>query len=452
MSWQSCATDNAHAPKQHLAPDTLRVGTLYYPTSFFIYRGDTLGYDYERAKDLAQYLNIEPKFYIASNLNSLVQLLNNGTIDLIAYEVPITAEYRERVLCCGQENVTKQVLVQQKGDSAITNVTQLAGKDIFVEKGSKYESRLINLNDEIGGGINIHAIGNDTLVTEDLIDMVSDGKIALTIVDSDIAKMNKTYYDNIDISLEVSFPQRSSWAVAKNNSWLADTINSWSKTEHSISMSKELLKRYFELSKTGIPDTVAHPESTPESPTIIIPKGAISPFDDMFRKASRSIGWDWRLLAAIGCTESGFNTQAVSWVGARGLMQVMPSTAQALGYSVDDMFDPNKNISAAVKSIAELDKFFRRYISNPQERIRFILASYNAGAGHVVDAIELAKKYDKNPNLWYDNVEEAILWKSNEKFYNDSVCRYGYFKGRQTVNFVKTVEGHYNDFKSRTKE
>lgn len=93
----------------------------------------------------------------------------------------------------------------------ITDVTQLVGRDVYVEKDSKYHQRLRNLNDEIGGGINIVAVDRDTLIAEDLIDMVSAGKIPLTVVDSDIAGINSTYYSNIDVSLPVSLEQRASW-------------------------------------------------------------------------------------------------------------------------------------------------------------------------------------------------------------------------------------------------
>ena len=119
----------------------------------------------------------------------------------------------------------------EKGKAAISDVTQLVGKDVYVEKDSKYESRLRNLNNEVGGGINIHTIARDTLMSEDLIEMVAGGEIPLTIVDSDIAQLDHSYFPNIDIRLEVSFPQRSAWAVSLTNSWLADSINAWAGTD-----------------------------------------------------------------------------------------------------------------------------------------------------------------------------------------------------------------------------
>ena len=92
----------------------------------------------------------------------------------------------------------------------VNDVVDLIGKDIYVEAGSKYEARIKNLNNELGGGIHIHHIEQDTVVTEELIEMVSTGEIPYTLADNNLAQLNRTYYNNIDIHLKVSFPQRAS--------------------------------------------------------------------------------------------------------------------------------------------------------------------------------------------------------------------------------------------------
>lgn len=191
----------------HSIPDTLRVGTLYSPLSYFIYREEQMGYDYDLIKQFGADKGVYIDLVVAPSISSLLEMLDSGKVDLAAYEIPIIAANRDRVIPCGVENITHQVLVQPKGnpDSLITDVTQLVGREVYVEKDSKYQHRLANLNDELGGGIMMHVVDQDTLITEDLIEMVSSGKI-LTIVDSDIARLNKTYYNSLDVSLEVSFP------------------------------------------------------------------------------------------------------------------------------------------------------------------------------------------------------------------------------------------------------
>ena len=138
-------------------PDTIIVGTLYSPTSYFLYKGDFMGYNYDMMNRFAADKHIAVRFEVFRSLSAMLEELDSARIDVAAYNVPITAEYKSRVLSCGPENVTTQVLIQplEKGKAAISDVTQLVGKDVYVEKDSKYESRLRNLNNEVGGGINI---------------------------------------------------------------------------------------------------------------------------------------------------------------------------------------------------------------------------------------------------------------------------------------------------------
>lgn len=441
---QGCASSSASGDESYRLPDTLRVGTLYSPTSFFIYRGDTLGYDYDRICDFAKDKKIALHFTLAHSMQSLLQLVKDNKVDVLAYEIPITAEFNQEVLHCGETNTTYQVLVQRKGRHKISNVTQLKHKDLYVEKGSKYEARLENLNSEIGGGINIKSVDKDTVDVQDLVNQVSTGKIPYTIVDSDIAKINKTYYSNIDISLEVSFPQRSSWAVNLNSNALSDSIDAWSTSERTLLYSEDISKHYFEQSRYSLSkDTEVYNGSG----KYVKRAGDISPYDELFKTYAGHISYPWQLLAAIAFVESRFNPRVVSWAGARGIMQIMPSTARSYGFDTSTLEDPEVSVKAAVRELAALEKYFSKSVPDSRERMRFMLAAYNGGIAHIIDAMNLAKKFGKNPQVWYGNVEEALKWKSNERYYNDPVCKYGYFRSTETVNYVHKVENMFEGYK-----
>lgn len=438
----SCTRTAQAVEKSHELPDTIRVGTLYSPTSFFIYRGDTLGYDYERICDFAKDKGVKLVFQVAHNMQSLLNLIQKKKVDVLAYEIPITAEFNEQVLHCGETNTTYQVLVQPKSRRKITDVTQLVGKDVYIEKGSKYESRLINLNSEIGGGIRIHAITSDTVNAEDLVEQVSKGKIPLTIVDSNIAKTDRSYYDNIDIGLEVSFPQRSSWAVHSQDDWLADSIDAWSTSQRTVLYTEDISNRYFEQNRRN-----SSIKGNFDDSKYVKHAGDISAYDALFKRYARLSPYDWHLLAAIASAESNFNPNDVSWAGARGLMQIMPGTARGYGFKASELFDPEISVKAAVRELSELDSYFGRFVANRQERLKFVLAGYNAGRAHISDAIQLAEKYGKDPTVWYGHVEDALKWKSIEKYYNDPICRYGYFRSTETVRYVRTVLEKYERYK-----
>jgi len=418
----------------HSLPDTLRVATLYSPTSYFIYRGAPMGYDYTLVDSLTRQKGMVLDLTVARSLSSAVGMLDSGKVDLIAYDVPVTGHYLQYVVPCGPENYTTQVLVQPKsrGRATVTDVTGLVGLDVYVEQDSKYLRRLRNLNDEVGGGINIHEVDTDSLITEDLIEMVSDGKIPLTVVDSDIARLNRTYYPNLDISLDVSFPQRASWAVAPDKKWLADSINAWFESSSPRRTNAELLKQYFEQSK-----------AQPYSVGFDFSKGYISKYDDLFKNYAPRIGWDWRLLAAQAYTESRFNPNARSWAGARGLMQIMPRTARGYRTPASRLNEPETSLKVATSLINDLDSYLLKYVPDDKERLKFVIAAYNAGIAHVYDAIALAGKYKLDPQRWDDNVERALLMKMNPKYYNDPVVRFGYCRGSETAAYVRQIMNFY---------
>ena len=431
---------HAHDLAQIKDSGELVVLTLYSSTSYFIYRGQEMGFQYELSDQFAKSLGLKLRIEVAKNVDELIRKLIAGEGDMIAYNLPVTKELKDTLLYCGEEVITHQVVVQRTsaGKQPLKDVTELIGKEIYVKPG-KYYDRLVNLNEELGGGILIHEVKDDSITVEDLITQVSQGKIPYTIADNDLAKLNKTYYPNLNIELPVSFDQRSSWAVRKDCPELAAAASRWHKENMTSPAYTASMKRYFENSKM-----------MPHSPILSLKEGKISHYDDLFKKYAPEIGWDWRLLASLAYTESNFDTTAVSWAGAKGLMQLMPATAHAMGVPQGKEQNPEESIKAAVKYIAATNRSLHA-IPDPEERTYFILASYNAGLGHIYDAMALAEKYGKNKFVWKDNVENYILLKSNEEYFTDPVCKNGYFRGRETYNFVREVTGRYDSYKSKIK-
>lgn len=438
---------NSSTNAEDAPPDTLHVATLYGPTSYFNYRGQEMGFDYENVKRFANDENLVLDLKVAPTLQSLLNMIENGDIDLAAYPIPVIEEYKNLAKHCGYKEVTWQVLVQPDGKNKISDVTQLVGKTIYVEQDSKYHYRLNNLNQELGGGINIVPINKDSLITEDLIRMVDLGEIPLTVVDSDIAELNKSYYPRLDIDMKISLDQYSSWAVRNDLDSLASRIDTWEKRRDNSDMMKEIYKKYFEISKNPTPY-----EDPVKSLGLNIKKGGkISVYDDSFKRHAHVSGYDWRLLAAIGFNESRFNNDIISWAGAQGLMQLMPVTAQAMGIDPSDLSNPDRNILAAAKLLKKLDSSLADKVPDKDERLMFVIAAYNCGLGHIFDSIALAEKFGLDSTKWLGNVSEAALMKSRPQYYNDPVVKNGYFRGRETTEFVDKVMSVYNYFVSRSK-
>jgi membrane-bound lytic murein transglycosylase F len=267
--------------------------------------------------------------------------------------------------------------------------------------------------------------------------MVSEGKIEYTISDRNIALLQQAYYSNIDISTDISLPQKIAWAVRKNAPALLDTVNSWideiRKTpdyyviynkyyKNRLAFRKRLGSDYFSL--TG---------------------GRISQYDEIIKEYADELNFDWRILAALIYQESQFKIEAQSWAGAKGLMQLMPATAEQFG--ADDLTDPMQNLDAGMRYLKWLDDYWYEFVPDSTERVKFVLASYNIGPGHIEDARALAEKYGADPNIWEGNVAEYLLKKSTPKYYNDEVVKYGYARGTETVAYVRQVLEIYEHYK-----
>lgn len=440
---QQAVVDIDHYDLTHMKDSGVLVAlTLNSSISYFDYRGEPMGFQYELAKHFAQSLGLKLQMKTARNMEDLVHMLLRGEGDLIAYPLPITKEFKDSVDFCGEDIITHQVLVQRNGNKkqkALTNVTELIGKDVYAKPG-KHLDRLINLDKELGGGIRIHEVTNDSITNEDLMMQVANGTIDYTLSDNDLARLNKTYYPNLNTNLAVSFDQRASWAVRKTSPLLSEAADRWHKENMTSPAYKASAKKYFEMSKR-----------LPHGPILSIKDGKISHFDHLFKKYAPEVGWDWRVIASLAYNESNFDTTAVSWVGAKGLMQLMPRTARAMGIPEGKEQNPEESVKAATKYLAQIARSFNK-VTNPEEKMKFVLGAYNAGIGHVFDAMALAEKYGKNKYIWDENVASFILLKSNEEYFNDPVCKNGYFRGRETYNFVKDILGRAEMYKQKIKD
>lgn len=420
---------------QIIASDTLRVISMYGPLSYFLYKDNDMGFEYELAKRLCLDLGVNIKMIIADSEEQMIEFLQKGKGDLIAYRVPYTSKNKHKLLYTKQEYTSTQVIVQCKSDSAAKDVLDLYGREVWVIPNTIYSDRLQTLNNEIGGGIKIK-FAEDSLNTDDLIAMTAIKEIPMTVATNDIAYINSTYFKNLDCSLDITFPQRSAWVVAKNDTSLCNYINKWSADQEEQIYYSAIYRKYFQRSKYF------------ESQGYVSIPGSsqISPYDELFRIYSKIPDWDWRLLAAVAFKESNFNPDAVSWAGACGLMQLMPNTAKSLGLTEADFHEPELSIRAGATYIKNLEKLFPS-VGPMEEKAKFVLAAYNSGPGHVFDARALAKKYGKNPDLWEGNVEVYIKLKSEPEYYSDEVCRFGYCRGSETANYVNTIMSKYAEYK-----
>ena len=420
-------------------------------TSYFVYKGQPMGFEYEVLKRFADEHNLRLDIKVVYKLDNILNMLNSGEGDIVAANITVTREREKQVNFSDFLFKTKQVLIQNKNNpnqKLINDPTDLAGKSIHVRRKSSFFSRLNNLSDEIGADINIIAVSdsNDSKVmnkTIQLIEQVANGKIDFTVADENVAKVEKRLYPNIDISMSISLPQKIAWAVRTTDTALLGDLNAWLARQKRTNDYHTIMTKYFKAR------TILTKKLTSDYSSI---KGGISPYDDQIKKYASNIDWDWRLLASQIYQESKFDQNAEAWTGAKGLLQLLPYTAQAYGIDTSQLANPDSNLLAGTNYLKWIESVWTESIPDSMQRTKFILASFNVGLGHIIDAKNLAAKFGADPTVWDDNVEDYILKKSERAFYADDVCKHGYCRGSEPYNYVREVIERYNHYRNLVEE
>lgn len=242
-------------------------------------------------------------------------------------------------------------------------------------------------------------------------------------------------FDSLAVIPDDMHRMANGWVVRSSSSEIAAAVEQW--------WHPELRDRLLAASTARVSSPLTNHRRRPA--ILSRETGRISKYDDLFIKAAQRVGWDWRLLASQCYQESGFDPQAVSWAGACGLMQIMPSTGERLGVSRNELFDAARNVEAASRYLVQLSSCFSD-ISNSHERIFFVLAAYNGGAGHIRDAMALAKADGRSVQLWSE-VEPYVLALASSATCRNPLVKYGYLRGDETVDYVRQIRQRWNQYR-----
>jgi membrane-bound lytic murein transglycosylase F len=421
--------------------------TDFNSTNYFLYKGEPMGFHYELLKAFSDHLGIDIEIVSENSIENAFRMLKEGQVDLLAMGLTVTPSRKDEIRFTEPIDSTRQVLVQRKPhkwqkmsfsafeSKMIRKYSDLANKSIYVQKGSSHTGLLSQLSKEIGLPVTIIEVPFEA---EALIELVDKGEISYAVCDENLAAVNATYFPEIDVATQLNNPQNLAWGIRKTNSeQLKKELDQWIINFKTTQTFAILYSKYFKNSRSS---------AIVKSNYYALTTGKVSQWDDLIKKYSATIHWDWRLLASLICQESRFMPDVISRVGAYGLMQVMPETGKNFG--IDITSSPENNIKAGAKFINWLYNIFDPMIPDDNERTKFILASYNAGPGHVLDAMKLAEKNGMDPHKWDGNVAVWILKKSEPQYYNDIVVKYGYFKGKESVAFVSEILERFEHYKN----
>jgi membrane-bound lytic murein transglycosylase F len=447
-----------------VAGDTLVVATRFNSTSYFLYRGQPMGYEYELLQSFAAANDLHLRLVVHEDFDEMVGALRRGEADVLAARLFPDGRLEGRVAFTEPLFETNRVLVQREGPPEpltrtqeraltdedwgfdvpdavtvrarrITAPSELAGETVHVADESGAHRQLVELSDSMDGSIDIVEVDAD-VTTETLIRRVASGQVEFTVSRENLARLHQDRFTNLEVRPIVGPPVGLVWATRRNSPELLRALSEWVAQERDGELFANLYRKYY-VDRGGYRERI-------ESEYLTAETGRLSEWDDLILRNATAIGWDWRLLASLMYQESLFNPRARSWAGAMGLVQLMPATARDMG--VTDPYDPEDNVAGGARYLQWLENQWVNDVPDPDQRMRFILASYNVGRGHVQDAQRLADKHGGDSLIW-DDVAHWLLLKSRRDVFTDPVVRFGYARGLEPVTYVQKIMDRYQHYR-----
>ncbi|NNJ17258.1 membrane-bound lytic murein transglycosylase MltF [Pseudomonas putida CSV86] len=407
----------------------LRVITRNSPATYFQDRNGETGFEYELVKRFADDLGVELQIETADNLDDIFTRLGQPNGPVLAAAGLVSSEQRKTQARFSHPylEVTPQV-IYRNGKTRPTNAAGLVGKRIMVLKGSSHVEQLADLKKQYPG---LEYEESDQVEVVDLLRMVDEGQIDLTLVDSNELAMNQVYFPNVRVAFDLGDARDQRWAVAAGeDASLLNEINAFlDKVEKNGTLQRLKDRYYGHVDVLGYVGAYTFAQHLQER----LPR-----FEKHFRNSAKQEQVDWRLLAAIGYQESMWQPEVTSKTGVRGLMMLTQRTAQAMG--VSNRLDPVQSIRGGAKYFTYVKDQLDDSIKEP-DRTWFALAAYNVGSGHLDDARKLAEREGLNPNRWLD-VKKMLPRLAQKKWY--SKTKYGYARGGEPVHFVANIRRYYD--------
>ena len=407
--------------QQILEAGRLRMLTLNTPTTYYLWRGALLGFDYELVGLFAAEHDLALEVLVARQHDELIAWLEEGRGDVIAAGMTPTSERIARGVRFTRPYLRIRETFVTSG-RPIVDLAELAGRRVMVNPNTSYATTLADLQSQVNFELEF-----DTLQTQTILEAVAAGEVDATLADSHRAQLAATFHPNLNLGL--AFEERDiAWAVRADHEELYRQLDEFAQRGYRGYEFNVLYNKYF-----------VNQRRMAQQREDRITGESLSPFDDIVKPLAKEADLDWRLVVSQMYQESGFDPKRVSFAGAEGLLQVLPRTAREVGEDPKRLAAPEVGIRAGVRYLAwTRDRFPDLPVG---EQLLFALAAYNAGAGHVRDGRRLARRLGLDSSLWFDNVEQAMLMLSEPQYAREAV--HGYVRGSEVVRYVREIHDRY---------
>jgi membrane-bound lytic murein transglycosylase F len=405
--------------------DSIKVGILHGPTSYYVGVDGPIGFELELSQALAEKLGVQLELYPSYQLDDLIQKLADGKVDYIAGGLTVTEQRQTQFRATPAYRWINEVLVFRQGNTWPRTLTELTDP-IVVVKDSSHAETLRQLQQEYP---DLQWQEDATLDAEEILQQVIDGDVAYTVTDSNQLALNRRFYPKLSLALTVKDNLPVSWLLADtaDDSLFAVLIEFFGNVYQNGELIALEDKYFGHVQEFDYVDTLAYIDAIEQ----VLPR-----FRPWFEHYAGEL--DWRLLAAVSYQESHWKPLAKSPTGVRGLMMLTLPTARQMG--VTSRLDPEQSIRGGSRYLHRLFSRIPERIPMP-DRLWFALASYNIGWGHVEDARKLSQSMGADPDKWLEVKPQLPLLRQRRHYQH---TRYGYARGDEAVTYVENIRRYYD--------
>lgn len=420
-----------------LSSGVLKATLNYNSIDYYIFKGKPLGFQLELLNELAHYLGLHLHVEVRDNTAHAFETLVAGKSDILAGNIKETHLRNLFLLYSEAHSKSPLALVQRKSkdSSFVSQWSNLQGKTITLPAHSSFSEFI--LRNSVKYNVDFKFLFDSDNSIETLIEKVSNKSIDYTVCERNVARVYASYYDNIDYSFEVADSVSLEWVFHPKNSVLRDTVNVWLEEFKQTKKYKKLYHKYYHYSYSPVRFS-----NSMESKK----QNELSKYDKVLKKVSQKYKWDWRLYGAIIYQESKFKEGLIGDGGSFGLLQLMPTTARKFG--VTPSMNGEQQITHGAKLIDYLRNKYKDEVHDKEQLVKFVVAAFHTGSGHVDDARRIAVKFGKDPNVWDSNVDSCLILKAKPSIYNLPEVKSGYHYGKRSKKYVNDVWNRYLHYKN----
>ena len=406
--------------------DTLHALLFYHASDYFIYHGYPIGFQYDMLNLMASDIGKKIVITVEDDPEKAFYSCFTNQYDLVAMDINKGKIFTSYLIFSEPHSYSYPVLISRKN----TKISDTLTNELYLSAQFPVDISLVDVHYNSSWNY----IYTENNKTEDLFELLDEKKIDFIASDYNLAITLLPFYPNLKIVGRIGSDFAREWVLNSNNSSLNKTIDDWIVEFKSTKKYETLCKRYLNTNSPVIQQSFGTKN-----------RNSISAYDQFIKKTCQPYGLDWRFVSSIIYQETKFKTDRVGMGGSFGIMQLMPKTAAQ--YGITDSSSVEEQIQGGIKHIAKLYKSYSN-ISSEDDRLYMTAAAYNAGRGHIQDAMALCAKYEKDSVNTWSMISKYLGLKSQREYYNDPVVQCGYYPGNHSIKYAKQVMERFFAYKS----